>query len=189
MALENILQSIEERRNSELDRISREYEGRMSSLASDSAARLEALKAEFARRTAEDCKSLENRELSNADIEAKRMLRERKSQLIEVSLGSAYKIMDDLNSSSAYASIVEEMVDAAKRILGKEFRIRVGQAGASLIKETKGRKVSVEDVDPHGGLIAESPDGTMELDFTVATLKRELKDRIMLEIAERFGAK
>jgi V/A-type H+-transporting ATPase subunit E len=188
MALENILQSIEERRNRELERISRDYMQRIEHIEKETQQRLDALQNEYRRKTAEDSKSLENRELSNADIEARRIVRERRSQLVEASLGKAYEIMDGLSASSDYKDIVDQMVKTSRNMLGKDCVIRIGESGAQFIKEGRGKKVVVEEVDPLGGLIADSSDGTMELDLTFTTLKKELKDRLMLEIAAKFGA-
>ncbi len=189
MALENILQSIEERRNGELERISREFQQKTDSLSKETEARLEALRNEFGRKTAEDCKSLENRELSNADIEARRIVRERKSELVEGSLSKAYDIMDALSSSDGYKDIVTAMVATARRVLGKDCVVKVGEKGAGFIKESRGKKVAVADVDPSGGIVAESSDGSLELDLTIGTLKRELREKLMLEIAGKLGAK
>ncbi len=189
MALENILQSIEERRDSELKRIADEYKAKVEAAVSETQARLRTLQNEFERKTAEDSRSLENRELSNADIEAKRALRDKKSQLVDASLSKAFEIMDNMSNSPDYKDVILQMVATARKLLGNDCTIRVGEKGAHFIKNSKGKKVTVEEVDPSGGLVAESSDGTMELDLTVSTLKKELKERLMLEIASKFGAK
>ena len=189
MALENILQSIEERRNEEIDRIGREYGQRLDALEKESESRIAELKSTYERRMQEDCRSLENRELSNADIESRKALRDRKYELVGANLTKAYEILDSLGSSPRYGEIVSDMVATAKKLLGKNCTIRIGENGASLIKETKGNRIIVDDVDPSGGLVAESSDGSMQLDLTFTTFKRELKDRLMLEIAEKFGVK
>lgn len=189
MALENILQSIEERRNAELDRIGRDYKQRLDALETETESRIAGLKSTYERRTVEDSRSLENRELSNADIEARKVLRGRKSELVEANLVKAYDFLDSLGSSASYGKIVSEMVATAKRLLGKNCTIRIGEKGAALVKESKGNKIVIDDVDPYGGLVAESSDGAMQLDLTFTTLKRELKERLMLEIAGKPGAK
>lgn len=186
MALENILRSIEERRNAELDRISSDYRQRLETLQRETETKLEALRSGYEKRTAEDCKSLENRERSNADIEARRIVRDTKSGLVEENLARAFGIMEGLGGSSSYKAVLEEMASTARRMLGKDCKISVGEGGQELLK---GKNITAENVDPFGGIVAESADGTMELDLTISTLKRELKDRIMLEIAEKFGAK
>ena len=189
MALENILHSIEERRDAELDRLSREHQQKLEALTAEAERRLETLRSEYGRRTSEDSKSLENRELSNADIEARRIVRGRKSELVDDALAKAYETMDGLSSSPGYKAIITAMTATVKRTFGNDCLIHVGKEGAEFIKESRGRKIVVEEVDRVGGIIADSTDGTMELDLTISTLKREIKDRLMLEIAEKLGAK
>ncbi len=189
MALENILQSIEERRDSELKRIRDDYQKKMEALSKEAEERLEILRNEYARRSAEDSRSLENRDLSNAEIEARRIVREKKSQLVDSSLGKAYEIMDGLSASPFYKAIATKMVATSRKTLGNDCVVRIGEKGAQFIKNSKGKRVVVEEVDPSGGIVAESSDGTMELDLTISTLKRELKEKLMLEIAEKLGAK
>ena len=126
MALENILQSIEERRDSELKRIADEYNAKVEAAVSETQARLRTLQNEFERKTAEDSRSLENRELSNADIEAKKALRDKRSQLVDAGLSKAYEIMDNLSNSPEYKDVVLQMVTTARKLLGSDCTIRVG---------------------------------------------------------------
>lgn len=189
MALENILHSIEERRDAELDRLSKEHQQKIEALTGEAEGRLEGLRSEYGRRKSEDSKSLENRELSNADIEARRIVRGRKSELVDDALAKAYEVMEGISSTPGYKKVITEMAATVRRILGKDCLIHVDGKGAEFIKESKGKKVVVEEMNRFGGIIADSPDGTMELDLTISTLKKEIKDRLMLEIAEKLGAK
>ncbi len=189
MPLENILQSIEQRKEAEIERITAKYNEQASALEKETEKRIRDIASSSARRSADDCRSLENMELSNAQIEARRLIWEKRAELVELSLAKAFDLVKDIRSSKSYRKMMTEMVDLARRKLGEECTVRVSKEDISLIRSAKGVTVKTEEVDPYGGLIGESRDGSMEMDLTVTTLIRDIRDALSLELYERIGAK
>ncbi len=189
MPLENILQSIEQRKAAETERIMADFEKRRIALEKDAERKIQEIAGASARQSAEERRTLENMELSNAEIEARKILWEKKTALVEEKLTEAFDYMKDVRSSKSYKKMMTGMVGLARQKLGEGCTIMVSAADAPLIRGSRGLSVKVEEVDPYGGLIAESHDGSMEIDMTVTTMMKDLKDGLMLELYERIGAK
>ncbi len=189
MPLENILQSIEQRKATEMERITASFEVQMRDLEKITKKKIQEIVNDSARQSAEECRSLENKELSNAEIEARKLVWEKRAQLVEENLTKAFDFMKNVRSSKSYKKMITDMVDLARKKLGDGCTVTVNEADASLLKGVKGITVRMQDIDPYGGLIAESRDGSREMDLTVTTMMKDLRDGLSLELYERIGAK
>ncbi len=189
MPLENILQSIEQRKAAETEQIAARFEEQMRLLDKETERRIQEIAAASARQSAEECRSLENMELSNAEIEARKLVWEKRTELVEEMLAKAFDFMKEMHSSKSYKKMTTEMVSLAVKKLGEGCTVRVNGSDAPLIKGVKGVKIKAEEVDPYGGLIGESRDGSMEIDLTITTMMKDLRDSLSLELYERIGAK
>jgi len=187
MPLEDILQSIDQRRNASLENIRKKYAEEMAKIEEEYRKHIESVMSSYERKTQEDVKALMERELSNADIKARSILRERKSALIEKQLVRAGNMIRSLPSTEGYADFLNDLVSYAKRALGRSCVIKANKRDAQILKDQKGIKIIVEDVDPDGGFIATTADGTMELDFTLSAIARDVSEKIAIELVNRFG--
>ena len=187
MSLENIIREVEERKKKEMSRISAEYDARKQSLESETEKEISKIKADFDHRTQEESKSIEKRELDAARMEAKKILREKATELIELNLGKSMTFLNSIREYKGYDRILKEMAETSKKALGKGCTIRVASRDAGLLGDVKGIKVVEEEIDPFGGIIAESEDGTREMNLTVTTLSREIKEAVAVELSQRIG--
>ena len=185
MPLDNILQSIERRKSDEAASIIAKYQSQKEAIEKETERKIKEIEQSAKKKEDEDSRALENRELSNAEIEARKLIWEKRSTLIEEYLTTAFESMKDVRSSSSYKKILAAMADAAQRKLGKDCRIMISQKDSKLMK---GLKTIEKDIDPYGGIIAESADGSMEMDLTVTTLIKDLRERLSLVLYERIGA-
>ncbi|MEM3852082.1 MAG: V-type ATP synthase subunit E family protein [Methanomassiliicoccales archaeon] len=187
MPLENILETIEQNKKAELQRIEEEYAARFQAVDMESEEEIKRLLAEYASKRQSETNAIESSGISAAEIEARSILRDRKGALIEEGLNQAFNTLEDLPGTDEYGSILEEMVACAKRLLGRNCIIRARKADLPLLEGKKGIKVVEEEVDPYGGILCTSSDGTKEVDLTISTLKNELREALALAISERLG--
>jgi vacuolar-type H+-ATPase subunit E/Vma4 len=185
MPLDNILQSIEQRKAEEAASITEKYRAQMETVEKEAERKIREIEQGAKRREYEDSRALENRELSNAEIEARKLIWEKRSALIEEHLTAAFESMKDIRSSSTYKKILSSMINAAHLRLGKDCKIIINPRDSKIVK---GTNIVEKDIDPYGGIIAESADGTMEMDMTVTTLMKDLRERLSLAFYERIGA-
>lgn len=120
-------------------------------------------------------------------MEALKIVRSRESSLIEEAMGKATIYLKELRNSKDYKEIMAKMVDAARRSLGKKFTIRVSARDSSLIPQSKDLVIREEEVDPYGGIIAESSDGSMQIDLTLTSIMQDIKEKLISRISEHLG--
>lgn len=187
MALENIIKEVEERKKREIDRITAEYEAMRQSVESETEKRIKQIKETFEKKKQEEAKSIEKREIDAAKMEAKRILRDKTSELIDLNLEKSMTFLTTIRDYKGYDKIVREMAETSTKALGKGCRIRISPKDARLLGEFKGAEIVEEEVDPVGGLIAESSDGTREMNLTVTALSKEIREAVAVELAQRIG--
>lgn len=187
MALENIIKEVEERKRKEIERITAEYEAMKQSVESDKEKKIKQIQESFGRRKQEDAKALEKREIDAANMEAKKILRDKITELIDLNVGKSMTFLNTIRDHKEYDKIIKEMAETSKKALGKGCTIRISSKDSQLLGEIKGVNVVEEEVDPFGGIIAESSDGTREMNLTITTLSRDIKESVAVELSQRVG--
>jgi vacuolar-type H+-ATPase subunit E/Vma4 len=187
MPLEAILKSIEERLNTDRQKIADEYARKIEEIEKQAASELQRIESEYRERTEREIRTLETREISAAEIEAKRIIRDRKAELIQEKMEEAFELLESLPDDREYREIIEKMASVAKNLLGRNCTVIVKSRDAPLLKDMKSIKIVEQDIDPFGGMLCISSDGKREVDLTISTLKKELRDVIALKLSDYMG--
>ncbi|MBX8643557.1 MAG: hypothetical protein KIY12_02345 [Thermoplasmata archaeon] len=184
MPLDNILQSIEQNRSEEIRKIAERFQSQKEQMEKETERKIRDTEEYWKRRISEESRSLEKRELSNAEIEARRLIWEKRSSVVEERLKDAFDFLRDLRSTSSYRKIIQSMVETARKTLGEDCHIILRPNDAKLVKDAS---VEEKEIDPYGGIVAVSSDGTREMDLTITTLIKELREKLSLQLYEKIG--
>ena len=114
-------------------------------------------------------------------------MRSRESSLIEEAMGKATIYLKELRNSKDYKDIIARMVAAARHSLGGKITVRVSARDSSLIPQSKDLVIKEEEVDPYGGIIAQSSDGSMQVDLTLTSIMQDIREKLISRISEHLG--
>ncbi len=186
MPLEDILQEVEKRKDQEIKKISDEYKSRIDSVNSEVEKELLRLEADYAKKTEDDSRALRERELELAKMEAKGLEREKISQLMNNALQRADFFLKNIAETKQYSQILKKMVNLSMEVLGEGCVIRARKEDLSFLQDMNRIRIAKTHIrEP--GIIAESSDGSRELDLTISTIMEDLKEKISLELVKYLG--
>ena len=186
MSLEEILKDIELRGKQELDELLLYYGKKIEDLHAKQERSLNAQSEKIRKSTEEEKRTAERTIISSAEMEALNILRSREGSLVDEAAAKAELYLKNMRDRKDYPEILSKMVDISRRTLGKDCRIIASKEDTPKIS-ADGGKIIVKEVDPYGGLKAESADGTRELDLTVSAIVSELRERIVSQFYQHLG--
>jgi vacuolar-type H+-ATPase subunit E/Vma4 len=186
MSLEEILKDIELRGKQELDELKLYYEKKISDLQAKQDRTLAAQNEKIRKSTEEEKRSAERTIVSSAEMEALNILRSKQGSLVEEAASKAELYLKNMRDRKDYADILGKMVDISRKTLGKDCRIYASKEDSSRIS-AEGSKIVTKDIDPYGGIRAESADGSRELDLTVTAIVSELREKIVSQFYQHLG--
>ena len=186
MSLEEILKDIELRGKQELDELKLYYGKKIEDLQAKQDRTLNAQSEKIRKSTEEEKRTAERTIISSAEMEALNILRSKEGSLVEEAASKAELYLKNMRERKDYQEILAKMVEISRKTLGKDCRILASREDSSKIS-AEGAKIIVKEVDPYGGLKAESADGTRELDLTVTAIISELRERIVSQFYQHIG--
>ncbi len=186
MSLEEILKDIELRGKQELDELRLYYGKKLEDLQARQERTLNAQTEKIRKSTDEEKRTAERTIISSAEMEALNILRSREGSLVEEAAAKAELYLKNMRDRKDYPEILAKMVEISKKTLGTDCRIIASKEDSSKIS-AGGGKIFVKEVDPYGGIKAESADGTRELDLTVKAIVSELRERIVSQFYQHLG--
>lgn len=186
MSLEDILKDIELRGKQELQELTLYYENKIKELEQKQSHALKSQEARIKKASEEERRTAERTVVSSAEMEALNVLRSREGSLIEEATGKAELYLKNIRDRKDYRDTLSRMVDIAHRVLGEDCTIIISKNDAGLVRPGRSKVVDKE-VDPYGGLKAESLDGTMELDLTISAILGEIHEKLVSSFYEYLG--
>lgn len=187
MSLENIIKEVDSRKQREIEKIRAEYEARRKSIQSQTEKEISSILAQFQTKTEEDSKTLEKREIDAANMDVRRLLMNKKNTLIEESLEKSTYFLRNLRNNKDYGKILKTMVNLSKGLLGKDCIAKVNPEDKGFVEDVTGVKIKTEKIDPYGGVVAISADGTREVNLTISSIIDDLREQISIELYEKIG--
>lgn len=177
---------IEEKRKSTIESLRHEYDARKGEYIISSEKRVADLRGQFEKKIKDESAEIRAKESSIIDLEEKRIVLERRNQLIDSGLKQAEAALELLAKSKEYKEILSSMFSAGSKLLGEKatFFLYDGDLNNSQHKENAKKLVRQSRIA--GGLVASSPDGRMEVDLTFDTIFREIREDLALELANRI---
>ncbi|MCL4341756.1 MAG: hypothetical protein M1431_06665 [Candidatus Thermoplasmatota archaeon] len=187
MTLEEILKDIELRGTRELNSLSEYYDQKIQELKRSQELQIRDLEEKYRKKTEEERRTVERTILSSAEMESLKIIRTKESSLIQEALGKAMVYLRELSNKPVYKSLVLKMAQVARKNLGEDCVILAGDKEAEILKTEPGLKVKKAKADPYGGIVAQSSDGSRELDLTLSSLFREVHEKLIAKISEHLG--
>ena len=123
--------------------------------------------------------SAERKEHAGAEFEGKRMLLDAKKAAIEVVMQDVKKRLQKL-SLEERKELVEQLMTKAE----KEIDVKKVYVGAKDMPTLKGKGITVVEKSMLGGLIAETQDGKISVDFSFEALLEQLQQAHLREMSE-----
>lgn len=124
-----------------------------------------------------------------ARLESKRIMAEAKEDAIKGVIDDFFEALEAARKSPEYKKYMAKSLNEAIAELGAGATIHVVKGDKALVASGKGARV-VEDLDSVGGLLAESADGKIRMNFTLETLFEGYRDEVRKRVYDLlFGGK
>ena len=123
-------------------------------------------------------KRLRQQEISSAELEAKRIVLNAKKEILDRSQADTLKELESMSAEEKGKIYSKIMADSRKMISKPKVLCPRGEAG---LVPREGEVASVTEADMGAGLVLESQDGTVRLDYRFSTIlgsiwEKELKN-------------
>lgn len=187
MPIDQIKKEIIERGNSEIDSLKKDYETKLSSVSEKMQKKMADLDQKYTRMIDDDSKLKMKTILDSATLEAKRIIDAKTGELLEDGLSSISDQIKSVRESPDYAKILNKMVLTAGIMLGNDCTLYLRKADITKISNKSGLRIVEDNLDGHGGILARSKDGKIELDLTLSAIFNRVKEKLIQEIYERIG--
>jgi V/A-type H+-transporting ATPase subunit E len=133
-----------------------------------------------------DASRLIARELSRANIESRRIYQDAITSVIDGTLESLSKSLQEYTKSTDYPSLLNKLATLAAKELGSDCIIYVQKADISKIKKVTGSIAEAKE-EFVGGLKALSSDKKMSVDFTLENIFENLKDEVAVRVLKTLA--
>jgi V/A-type H+-transporting ATPase subunit E len=121
--------------------------------------------------------SIMTREKAAANLEAKKIAFEEKRKLIDEAFEGAKKSLESLSGEKRQAMVKRYLSMAAKEIsIGKVY---CSKGDSKLVKD-----YPCEEADISGGIIAESEDGLMRVDYSIDTMLGSFREKSIQDVVK-----
>lgn len=177
MALDNVVNEILESAQKEADQILKDAEKEKEATLRQAAEAISSKQKVQQKETEEAIKRLRQQELSSAELEEKRIVLNARKEMLDRTLDEVNSQISEL-SSAEKTRLYNIILEAGKKEI-REPKIYCPIGEAKLLTVKGGEKV--EEIKMGPGLILESKDGTMRLDYSFKTIlegvwEKELKN-------------
>ena len=114
-------------------------------------------------------KRMRQQEISSAELEAKRIVLNAKKEMLDRSLGETLEEMESMSPADK-ALMYQKIMANAKNVIS-QAKVFCPRGESSLVPKDSDA-VSVTETDMGAGLVLESQDGTIRLDYKFSTITR-----------------
>lgn len=189
MTLEEIVSEIEENRKNNLSALNRELQAKEKLMEKKFQEELKSIEEEYRKKSSRELKSFENREIDLAKLESSRIIQARKYDLLKDGLARVSTSFAAFTSDSYYQEYLARGVEIAKGKLGAIGEIRCRKADVAAMKKIAGSQVRISEGNMSGGFLATSPNGKIEVDFTLDSLFKDSTEEIEAFLSSKIGEK
>ncbi len=181
MGLEHIIKSIGKDREDALDAIRKNAAVKKKEIEKEKGIKASRIKEEGTKRAVEEADSIHRREHSKAVMAAKEVYRKAIDGRINDAYESLTKKLPEFLSSEDYATVLKGMIKKATEELGSDCIIEARKEDIKAIKK-QAQKASIKEAAVAGGIIADSKDGKMHIDYSIENILSSMED----ELAQQY---
>ncbi|MBI4153198.1 hypothetical protein HY497_01625 [Candidatus Woesearchaeota archaeon] len=178
MGLEDVKKKIVEEAERQAKLIMGDADAEIKKIESSAKKEVEEYENQLKRNADGMLNTAERKEHAAAEFEGKRMLLDAKKAALEKVVQEARKRLQKL-SSAERKQLVEQLMKKAER----EIDVKTVYVNAKDMPAVKGKSVTVVQKDMLGGLIAETDDGKISIDFSFETLLEQIQHEHLREIS------
>jgi V/A-type H+-transporting ATPase subunit E len=181
MGVDALLREVEERRKKALEALEAEYASKREEVKKRTDEQV-AFIMESAKREAAQAAQRERIRIEGAaKLQSKKVVFDATEKMLEGNIGALKQSLADLASSPAYPELLNKMARYASRRLGGKIAVTCRKQDEPTLRAA-GAKITSTNLNSMGGFIADSEDGTLELDLTFEELLRDREDDVRAAI-------
>lgn len=184
MGLEEVKEEILEKANAESRRIISEGSREAEKIAKETDSQIKSLIEKSDEETSKLIESMERKEVSGAEFDAKKAKLDRKKDMVEKAFSNVRKDLAAMPEKKR-ESYLKKLVDKAKTEIEVAY-VYANSDDRKIVEKIKG--VRYKQADISGGIIAENKDASIRVDYSYDEMLDSIKKESMQEIAEKlFG--
>ncbi len=179
MGLEEVKQDILAAAGREAQRIIDEGNAEAAQLKKEAEKTVEAYRVKRAEDSQRIAQQLERRELAQADFDVKKRMLDKKKEMVERAFAEAEKTLA-AESGAARTVVLKKLLAKARKDI-PVGSVSVNSKDKKLIKQLAG-KLTIKEKSIEGGLIAETADGTVSVNYTYEHFLAEIQEKNLQEL-------
>jgi len=181
MGVDALLKEVEDRQKTALDALDAEYSAKRDEVKKRTDEQLGYI-IESAKRDAAALAQKETTRVEGASkLQAKKMLFDATEKLLESDIAALKDALAELTKSPAYPELLARMAKYASKRLGGKIVVTCRKGDEASLKAA-GAKIASANLNAVGGFVADSEDGTLELDLTFEEILRSREDDVRAAI-------
>ena len=179
MGLENVVSDILKSAQDEVSAITAERDSEVSKIIEEAKRRGERITGEMVASAEAEAGRISKQELSGANLEVRRMLLNMRKEILDETYRQALKRIRELDSTALLQSLIgAQSGDATRVYSSQQDRSTVEQLCTDRSIKYAG------DIDCIGGILLETDDRTVRLDYTFDTIMDEVSERSMKRVSQ-----
>jgi vacuolar-type H+-ATPase subunit E/Vma4 len=182
MGLEEILANIERDTKAKVAQIAEEAEKAAEREKQEAEKRADTYNKHMQQKAQSDTSRLLSRELSRANIEARKIYSEALEGTINRTLDSVRESLEDYAESADYPVLLNKLAQSASKELGGDCIIYVQKRDMPKLKKGKGADPQEAKEEFIGGLKGVSKDGKLSTDYTLENIFSQIREDMAVQI-------
>ncbi len=184
MGLENVVSDILKSAKAEVSAIEADRDGEVSSIVEEAKRTGERITGEKVASAEEEATRIRKQEISGANLEVRRMMLNTRKEILDETQKQTAERLHELDTESLLRSLVRARSGDTTRIYSSRPDQPVVEGLCDELLEAKLTKLEyVSNIDCIGGIVLETEDGAVRLDYTFDTIMGEVGERSMKQIS------
>jgi V/A-type H+/Na+-transporting ATPase subunit E len=181
MGADALLREVEEKRKKTVEALEAEYATKRDEVKRRADEQLAYIMENAKREAAVVSQREKIRIQGAAKLQAKKIMFDATEKMLESNISALDQSLAELASSPAYTELLTKLARYASKRLGGKISVTCRKADEATLKAA-GAKIGSTNLNSMGGFIADSEDGTLELDLTFEELLRGRGDDVRASI-------
>jgi vacuolar-type H+-ATPase subunit E/Vma4 len=178
MSLESLVEEIRRRGEADLAAITTSRNVESAKILAETDRRLAEVHAEGGRTIDVEVARERAQHIAAAKLQARKMLYEAREQRLANAIAETRTLLEEYTHSSSYPAVLKRMMAAATESLGRPVRVMGRAEDAALLSKVAGKSFDPTPQPILGGLVAETPNGSRQLNLSFDELLRLREDQV-----------
>lgn len=185
MALDKVIEDILSNTQAECDKLLQEANSERAKILQEAEQRIEKRRKAQEKELQETLKRLRRQELSSAELEARRIILNKKKDILDKTFTATLQDLSSMDSKER-ARVYKKILSGGKKLV-QHPKVYVPKNDAALLAGTRGCD-GIHEIDMEPGLILESQDGKVRLDYRFKTILESIWEKDLKNVSnDLFG--